>query len=134
MAEPLDQALDLLRRLPPAAVAANLETIVAHCPALADDLYSAVDQPLAVRIDHSPEGAGREYLACDYNRDADSWRSPWSSTYDPPLPPDEGDEAAAEGTQPSPELRRLEILANEAFGTYRQLCVCLPSLWHTARG
>ena len=39
-------------------------------------------------------------------------RSPWSNEYDPPL---------EDGTVPSPKLRKLEITANEAFDTYREM-------------
>jgi len=39
-------------------------------------------------------------------------RSPWSNEYDPPL---------EDGTVPSARLRKLEIAANEAFDTYREL-------------
>ena len=39
-------------------------------------------------------------------------RSPWSNKYDPPLP---------DGAVPSDRLRRLEIEANQAFDTYREL-------------
>lgn len=39
-------------------------------------------------------------------------RSPWSNEYDPPL---------EDGTTPSPKLRKMEIAANEAFDTYREL-------------
>ena len=45
-------------------------------------------------------------------------RSPWSNEYDPPL---------EYGTTPSPKLRKLEIAANEAFDTYREL-YALPLL------
>lgn len=44
-------------------------------------------------------------------------RSPWSNEYDPPLD---------DGTVPSPKLRKLEITANEAFDTYREMSVMLP--------
>ena len=71
-----------------------------------------MDQPLGVRVDTSREGAGREYLCCDYNRDGESWRSWYSNTYDPPL-----DDAVT----PTGKLRELEIRANDAFETYRQL-------------
>lgn len=114
-AQPLDVALDLLRRLPPANVVSNLNTLVSIFPHLADDLYSSVDQPLEVRVDKTPEGKGREYLICDYNRDGDSWRSHWSNQYDPPL------DSQEDGAAPSKELRQLEIKANEAFDTYRQM-------------
>ena len=39
-------------------------------------------------------------------------RSPWSNDYDPPL---------EDGTVPSIKLRKLEIAANEAFDTYREM-------------
>ncbi|KAF8698612.1 hypothetical protein HU200_034855 [Digitaria exilis] len=52
----------------------------------------------------------KEYILCEYNRDADSYRSPWSNKYDPPL---------EDGTVPSDEMRNLEIEANEVFSVYR---------------
>ncbi|KJA14529.1 hypothetical protein HYPSUDRAFT_49096 [Hypholoma sublateritium FD-334 SS-4] len=55
---------------------------------------------------------GREYLACDYNRDGESYRSPWSNEYDPPID---------DGAVPSVKMRKLEIQANEAFDTYREM-------------
>ena len=45
-------------------------------------------------------------------------RSPWSNEYDPPL---------EDGTVPSSKLRKLEITANEAFDTYREMHVYLAS-------
>lgn len=39
-------------------------------------------------------------------------RSPWSNEYEPELP---------DGLIPSPTLRKLEIAANEAFDTYREM-------------
>lgn len=110
--DPLSLSLDLLRRLPPSNISANLDRLVSLCPQLADDLYSSVDQPLRVRVDRSAAGKGREYLACDYNRDGDSWRSPWSNEYDPPL---------SDGTRPSRELRELEVAMGGAMDVYRQL-------------
>lgn len=111
-ADPLSLSLDLLRRLPPTNISKNLDVLVSLCPSLADDLYSSVDQPLRVRVDNSKLGAGREYLACDYNRDGDSWRSPWSNEYDPPLD---------DGTKPSKALRDLEVRMGSAMESYRQL-------------
>merc|ERR1719431_2305231 len=49
---------------------------------------------------------GKDYLLCDYNRDGDSYRSPWSNQYEPPLD---------DGAMPSERLRRLEIDANTAM-------------------
>lgn len=110
--DPLASALDLLRRLPPSKISSNLETLINLCPELAEELISSVDQPSLVKTDNTKQGAGREYLACDYNRDGDSYRSPWSNAYEPPLD---------DGTVPPPKLRDLEIKANDAFNTYRQL-------------
>lgn len=39
-------------------------------------------------------------------------RSPWSNEYDPPL---------EDGTLPSAKLRKMEVQANEAFDTYREM-------------
>ncbi|KAI5119430.1 hypothetical protein M0805_009881 [Coniferiporia weirii] len=109
MADLLDSMLDLMRRLPPTNVEENVATLVNICPDYADDLLGSVDQPLLLKVDPA---TGREYLACDYNRDGESYRSPWSNEYDPPLD---------DGTLPPPKLRKLEIAANEAFDTYREM-------------
>ncbi|KAF5959810.1 hypothetical protein HYC85_001019, partial [Camellia sinensis] len=53
---------------------------------------------------------GKESVLCEYSRDANSYRSPWSSKYHPPL---------EDGFYPSLELRKLEIEANEVFAIYR---------------
>jgi capping protein beta len=98
-----------MRRLPPQKVEENLMSLIDIVPELMDDLLSAVDQPLKVNI---CKKTGREYLLCDYNRDGDSHRSPWSNEYDPPI---------EDGVAPSAKLRKLEQAANEAFDTYRDL-------------
>eukprot|EP00049_Salpingoeca_infusionum_P017450 m.353011 g.353011 ORF g.353011 m.353011 type:complete len:277 (-) comp16664_c0_seq1:212-1042(-) len=105
----LDCALDLMRRLPPQNVEENLHGLIDLVPALCEDLLSSIDQPL--KTAKCPE-TGKDYLLCDYNRDEDSHRSPWSNTYDPPL---------ADGAVPSKELRDLEIAANQAFQVYTEL-------------
>ncbi|KAJ2501881.1 F-actin-capping protein subunit beta [Coemansia sp. RSA 1972] len=105
----MDCALDLMRRLPPQSVEENLVTLLEVLPELTEDLLAAVDQPLKVRQDAQ---SGKEYLVCDYNRDGDSYRSPWTNTYDPPLP---------DGNVPSERLRKLEASANDAFSTYKDL-------------
>ncbi|PVF95840.1 putative F-actin capping protein beta subunit [Serendipita vermifera] len=109
MGDVLDSMLDLMRRLPPTRIEENLNALLGICPEYADDLLGSVDQPLKVLTDKT---TGKEYLACDYNRDGDSYRSPWSNEYDPPLD---------DGTVPSAKLRRLEVAANEAFDTYREM-------------
>jgi capping protein beta len=109
MAEPLDCALDLMRRLPPSQIEDNLAGLIDLVPDLCEHLLSAVDQPLKIAHDAA---AKKDYLLCDYNRDGDSYRSPWTNKYDPPL---------SDGATPSKELRALEVQANDAFDVYRDL-------------
>ncbi|KFH44531.1 F-actin-capping protein subunit beta-like protein [Hapsidospora chrysogenum ATCC 11550] len=125
--DPFDSALDLLRRLNPKHTSDHLNSIISLAPDLTEDLLASVDQPLTVK---RCRDTGREYLLCDYNRDGDSYRSPWSNKFDPPL--DEagagaggvgaaGSEGAGEGAIPSERVRRMEVKANEAFDVYREL-------------
>jgi len=109
MADQLDCALDLMRRMPPSDIEDNLANLIDLVPDLCEHLLSAVDQPLKIATDKQ---AHRDYLLCDYNRDGDSYRSPWTNKYDPPL---------ADGAVPSPQLRNFEIQANEVFDIYRDL-------------
>ncbi|KAK9712088.1 F-actin-capping protein subunit beta [Basidiobolus ranarum] len=109
MADQLDCALDLMRRLPPQKTEENLAGLIDIAPHLTEELLQNVDQPLRIQ---TCQQTGKEYLVCDYNRDGDSYRSPWSNEYDPAL---------SDGSAPSPRLRKLEVLANEAFDTYREL-------------
>ncbi|KAL1465821.1 hypothetical protein WDU94_005360 [Cyamophila willieti] len=96
----MDCALDLMRRLPPQQIEKNLSDLIDLVPGLCEDLLSSVDQPLKIARDNE---IGKDYLLCDYNRDGDSYRSPWSNVYDPPL---------EDGSMPSEKLRKLEIDAN----------------------
>jgi len=105
----IDNMLDLTRRLPPNNIEKNLAALVELRPECEDELLGSVDQPLQVRTCTT---TGRDYLICDYNRDGESYRSPWSNEYDPPL---------LDGTQPTEKLRKLEIAANDAFDTYREM-------------
>jgi len=105
----LDHALDLMRRLPPQQIEKNLSDLIDLVPNLCEDLLSSVDQPLKIARDRD---TGKDYLLCDYNRDGDSYRSPWSNKYDPPL---------EDGAMPSDKLRQLEVDANQAFDQYREM-------------
>lgn len=71
MADVIDSMLDLMRRLPPTRTEENVAALVNICPEDADELLQSVDQPLQVMVDRA---TGREYLACDYNRDGESYR------------------------------------------------------------
>ena len=83
-------------------------------PDLTDDLLNTIDQPLQAAKD----AQGNTYLNCDYNRDGDSYRSPWTNAYDPPID---------DGVLPPPNLRRLEVAANDLFNSYREMCATLPA-------
>jgi len=101
-------ALDLMKRLPPQRVDRHLSYLIDLQPELCEDLLNQVDTPLKIGKDKK---VNRDYLICDYNRDGDSYRSCWSSEYDPPL---------EDGLQPSERLRSLEVDLNTAFNVYRQ--------------
>ncbi|KAI9656024.1 MAG: F-actin-capping protein subunit beta [Bathelium mastoideum] len=109
MTDPFDSALDLLRRLNPKDTSENLNRLCSLVPDLTEDLLTSVDQPLEVR---RCKKTGRDYLLCDYNRDGDSWRSPWSNEFEPPVP---------DAELPSERVRKMEVKANEAFDVYREL-------------
>ncbi|QSZ33895.1 hypothetical protein DSL72_005469 [Monilinia vaccinii-corymbosi] len=121
-----DSALDLLRRLNPKHTTAHLNALIDLVPSLTEDLLSSVDQPLTVSRCRK---TGRDYLLCDYNRDGDSYRSPWSGEFETPVGgttpggvDDQGNnEGAGEGAVPSERVRKMEIRANEAFDVYREL-------------
>merc|ERR1719327_2577443 len=98
-----------MRRLPPQQIEKNLSDLIDLVPELCEDLLSSVDQPLKIARDKT---VGKDYLLCDYNRDGDSYRSPWSNQYEPALD---------DGAMPSERLRKLEIDANTAFDQYREM-------------
>lgn len=98
-----------MRRLPPRDVKNNLAGLTVLRPELTEEFLQRVDQPLETRVDASTK---KRYILCDYNRDGDSFRSPWSNVYDPALP---------DGFLPSTRLRDMEVAANEVFDVYREL-------------
>ncbi|CAF4565492.1 unnamed protein product [Rotaria sp. Silwood2] len=71
-------------------------------------LTTIVNQPLKVIRDQIVE---KDYLLCDYNRNGDSYRSPWTNNYTPP----------SNGNLPSDRLRQLEIEANQMFEQYHKM-------------
>ncbi|CAH0515640.1 unnamed protein product [Peronospora belbahrii] len=107
----MTSCLNLMRRMRPEEIERDVYNLTRLLPSFVDELYQRIDQPLQVAVDPT---TGRKYLVCDYNRDGDSYRSPWTNQYDPLL--DDG-----EGFYPSETLRNLEIQANEIFDAYREL-------------
>lgn len=98
-----------MRRLSPLEVSQNLDKITTLVPDIQEDLLSAVDQPLTVA--RCPK-TQRDYLCCDYNRDGDSYRSPWSNEFFP---------AIEDAAYPSERVRRMEVEANGAFEVYKSM-------------
>jgi len=102
-------SLSLMRRLPPNKIEQNLNGLLNLVPDETDEILQRVDQPLQEVMDTKQN---RKFLLCDYNRDGDSYRSPWSNSYFPPI---------SDGFLPSEKLRALEVDANELFDAYREL-------------
>lgn len=98
--------MGLMRRIHPKQTETALSALLSLLPHHSSDLLSQVDQPLQVLTDVD---CGKDFILCEYNRDADSYRSPWSNKYHPPL---------EDALYPSPELRKLENEANEVFAVY----------------
>lgn len=105
----LNSALNLMRRMPPSSTENSLAGLLELAPELTDELLTHVDQPLKVAMDTVE---GKEFVLCDYNRDGDSYRSPWSNQYFPPM---------EQGFKPNDKLRKLETVANSLFDVYRKL-------------
>ncbi|XP_020575462.1 probable F-actin-capping protein subunit beta [Phalaenopsis equestris] len=103
----MEAALDLMRRISPNQSETALSALLALLPNHSSELLSQVDQPLQVLVDAE---CSKEFILCEYNRDADSYRSPWSNKYYPSL---------EDGSLPSAEMRKLEIEANDIFAVYR---------------
>eukprot|EP00633_Aureoumbra_lagunensis_P001529 CAMPEP_0197287574 /NCGR_PEP_ID=MMETSP0890-20130614/4098_1 /TAXON_ID=44058 ORGANISM="Aureoumbra lagunensis, Strain CCMP1510" /NCGR_SAMPLE_ID=MMETSP0890 /ASSEMBLY_ACC=CAM_ASM_000533 /LENGTH=262 /DNA_ID=CAMNT_0042757413 /DNA_START=55 /DNA_END=844 /DNA_ORIENTATION=- len=101
--------LSIMRRMPPNNIEHNLSGLLNLVPEHTDELLQRVDQPLE---EATCSETGLKYLLCDYNRDGDSYRSPWSNKYEP---------AIDDGFLPSATLRELEIEANQLFDAYREL-------------
>ncbi len=64
------------------------------------------------------EKEGKEFLKCEYNKDGESYRSPWTNQYFPPIVVGEGEE---EPMYPSTELLEMEHKANDVFARYAKL-------------
>ncbi|KRX44414.1 F-actin-capping protein subunit beta [Trichinella murrelli] len=105
----LDFALDLMRRLPPQKCEGFLGCLIELVPDMCGELLSNVDQPLKVATDST---CGKQFLLSDYNRDGDSYRSPWSNQYFPPF---------EDGSVPIDRLRKIEIDANHAIEQYKDM-------------
>lgn len=98
--------------MPPSSIENSLAGLVELMPEQQEELLTLVDQPLTLAMDTK---MNRPFIKCDYNRDGDSHRSPWSNAYYPPPPSDQAP------LQISATLRKLEMEANDVFDVYRKL-------------
>ncbi|GKU90785.1 hypothetical protein SLEP1_g4738 [Rubroshorea leprosula] len=67
----MEAAMGLMRRMPPKQTETALSALLSLLPHHSSDLLSQVDQPLLVLCDVD---CGKEFILCEYNRDADSYR------------------------------------------------------------
>jgi len=109
----LNACLNLNRRMPPVEVETTLDNLITLAgDDMEETLCQTIDVPLGDSTD--PE-ASKKFITCDYNRDGDSFRSPYTNKYVPEI------EDVEDLFLPSPELRKFEVKANHAFNIYRDL-------------
>ena len=87
----MNASMNLMRRLPPKSVPENLTNIceLIDDEDLRDDVHVKTDQPIGIAMD---DKENKEFLKCEYNKDNESYRSPWSNQYYPPIVLQEGEE------------------------------------------
>ncbi len=93
-------------------------------------MTQSVHVPIDSKIDTNNKlTKPKKYIVCEYNRENESYRSPWTNEYYPPLLPVDNDSNEEEGSgqvggggmKPSLLLRNLEIQANQVFERYTYL-------------
>lgn len=104
-----DAAHDLLRHVQPKDIETKLKCVCKLNSSLIEDLLSTIDVPLKIGVDPTN---GMKFILCDFNRDCDSYRSPFSNQYYPEL---------RDGLLPSTKLRNMEVLSRNAFESYKKL-------------
>jgi capping protein beta len=102
---PEEAARNLVRHCDPKNVEDRVfETIKLNRDVM-DDVLAQVDTPLKVGTDSS----GNQYILCDYNRDGDSYRSPFTNAFLPAIPKPQ---------QLPDALREIEVMGNRGFASY----------------
>lgn len=106
-ANKIQECIKLVRKLP---ISKNDENITAISNLIYedDDLLNEFLQKVDNRVELNKEEKD-SFLNCEYNRDGDSYRSPLTNKYYPPL---------EDARYPSKELRELEIKLNKIFTLY----------------
>jgi capping protein beta len=104
----LEASIKLIRGLPTSKLEQNINAIT-NLIYDEDEVLNAflqkIDNPLLICKD---DILG-EFIKCEYNREGDSYRSPYSNQFYPPL---------EDGKVTSNELRELEIKLNKIFSIY----------------
>jgi capping protein beta len=104
-ASPEEAGRDLIRHTDPKGVEERIFEVIKLNPATTEDILAQIDVPLKTATD----SAGNQYVLCDYNRDSDSYRSPFTNAYLPALP---------KGIVLPDDLREMEVMANRGFQSY----------------
>ena len=88
-----------------------------------DEFNEAVDLPLHSTLDTNTKPKLKKFIQSNHNKENQSFRSPWTNEYFPPLSSTSSDDDDNEevGLRPSSSLRNLEIQANEIFESYTYL-------------
>ena len=109
MSDKIKEVYQLLRHTNPSKIERRRDDAITISADIEEEVLQTVDVPLKLVTDTVNN---TQFIACEFNRDLDSYRSPFSNQYFPPL--DDGQEI--------PErLRQMEIKANNAFASYCHL-------------
>ena len=109
MSEKITQVYQLLRHSNPSKIERRRDDAITICEEIEDEVLQTVDVPLKLVTDTV---SNTQFVACEFNRDLDSYRSPISNQYFPPL---------EDGQEIPDRLRQMEIKANNAFASYCHL-------------
>ena len=122
----IKEVYQLLRHIQPSKIEHRREDAITLANDLEEEILQTVDVPLKIVQD---EVKNAPYIACEFNRDLDSYRSPISNKYFPSLP---------DGQKLPKRLRNMEIKANTAFGAYTHLYynggICSVYFWEIDKG
>lgn len=127
-----------MRRLPVRDSSKNFEFLVDSLPEYAPELLSSIDRPLTVL---TCKQTNQRYIASEFNRNKDSYRSPWSNEYSTsPTKPKSSNTSlgSACGYEPPKDLRELEIVINNMLKHYVKLYydegIASAYAWETVHG
>eukprot|EP00477_Mikrocytos_mackini_P000324 GAHX01000344.1.p1 GENE.GAHX01000344.1~~GAHX01000344.1.p1 ORF type:complete len:300 (-),score=59.00 GAHX01000344.1:49-948(-) len=106
--ERIKSCLNIVRRVSPENPDSNIKALISIAPDMEDELLQRIDKPLETGTDE----IGNPYVKCEYNRDGQSHRSPYTNKYSPPI--EDSD------FYPSDKLRALEKDMNSLLKVYKE--------------